>query len=141
MHYFFLAVLLLVIPVNAYAQDNSKIDEWCNFLSLFGLCDPNEIVRDPNPYHYARIENGTVTNVIIASYDFVRGQDGTWVKTAPDSSFRNVYAGIGYSYSYDLDMFLTPKPQTDAVLNQTDYTWIAPQDDDNDSMVPLVNGT
>lgn len=40
--------------------------------------------------------------------------------------FRKNYAGIGYSYSDDLDAFITPKPYASWLLNEDTCLWEAP---------------
>jgi hypothetical protein len=56
--------------------------------------------------HYALIEDGVVTNVIVAEQDFIDTQSGTWVQTSYNTQagvhtlggtpLRKNYAGIGY---------------------------------------------
>ena len=58
--------------------------------------------------HYAKIEDGVVTNVIVAEQDFIDTQEGTWVQTSYNTRsgvhlnsktpLRKNYAGIGYTY-------------------------------------------
>jgi hypothetical protein len=35
---------------------------------------------------------------------------GTWIKTSYNSNIRGTYAGIGYIYNPDEDIFVTPQP-------------------------------
>jgi hypothetical protein len=35
---------------------------------------------------------------------------GTWIKTSYNSNIRGTYAGIGYTYNPDEDIFVTPQP-------------------------------
>tara|TARA_S200002703_G_scaffold149310_1_gene146724 strand:- start:40 stop:501 length:462 start_codon:yes stop_codon:yes gene_type:complete len=42
------------------------------------------------------------------------------------TAFRGNYAGIGYSYNAELDVFLAPKPFEDWILNETTMNWEAP---------------
>jgi hypothetical protein len=35
---------------------------------------------------------------------------GTWIKTSYNNNIRGVYAGIGYSYNLDEDIFVSPQP-------------------------------
>jgi hypothetical protein len=35
---------------------------------------------------------------------------GTWIKTSYNSKIRGTYAGIGYSYNEEEDIFVTPQP-------------------------------
>lgn len=82
--------------------------------------------------HYARIENDTVVEVIVAEQDFVDGLDGEWVQTSyrtvgnthPEGTpLRKNYAGIGYTYNRELDAFIPPKPEADtSVKPAIEYT-------------------
>jgi hypothetical protein len=40
--------------------------------------------------------------------------------------FRGNYAGIGYTYDADNDVFIAPKPYSKWVLNESTWTWEAP---------------
>ena len=78
--------------------------------------------------HFARIDNNTVTEVIVISDDNcpdpapdneaqgqafiadVLGLAGTWKQTSYNGNFRGVYAGVGYTYDPDLDQFVAPPP-------------------------------
>lgn len=61
--------------------------------------------------YFAKIENGIVTNVIVADKDFADSQPGTWIQTYKDSPTKQ-YAGIGYFYN-DATQKIIPldKPQ------------------------------
>ena len=105
--------------------------------------------------HYAKIENGIVTRVIVAEEEFfdtyVDDTPGEWVKTsynihggvyynpetnqpAEDQSViegdearqRKNYAGVGYSYDKTRDAFIPPKPFPSWALNETTCFWDAP---------------
>ena len=41
-------------------------------------------------------------------------------------AFRKNYAGLGYTYDYDRDAFIPPKPFNSWVLNETSCLWEAP---------------
>ena len=47
---------------------------------------------------------------------------------SPDQSksFRKNYAGIGYTYDYIRDAFISPKPYSDWLLNETSCCWEPP---------------
>ena len=45
-------------------------------------------------------------------------------QTSYNSKFRNIYAGIGFSYDSVNDVFISPKPYEDWVL--VNYKWEAP---------------
>ena len=99
--------------------------------------------------HFAEIENGLVTQVIVAEQEFIDGIDGVWVQTsyntrggihyAPNShepdggiALRKNYAGIGYTYDSDRDAFIPPKPFDSWLLDEPTCTWEAPVPYPND---------
>ena len=45
--------------------------------------------------HFAKIEGGIVTEVIVAEQEFIDTQSGTWVQTSYNATFRSKYAGSG----------------------------------------------
>ena len=107
--------------------------------------------------HYAKVEDGVVTNVIAAEAEFFDtfedDSPGEWIKTSyntrggvhyqPDSdtpstdqtkALRKNYATIGYIYDSTRDAFIPPKPFDSWTLNETTCLWEAPTampDDDN----------
>jgi len=76
--------------------------------------------------HFAQIQNGKVTQVIVVSNDVIGDGDhteceeagqafiascgitGEWKMTSYNANFRGKYAGIGDRYDADLDEFVTP---------------------------------
>ena len=93
--------------------------------------------------HFAKVENGTVTQVIVAEQDFVDTQEGTWVQTSyntrggvhyspetgePDGgvALRKNYAGIGYTYDAARDAFISPQPFPSWNLNEDTCLWEPP---------------
>jgi hypothetical protein len=56
------------------------------------------------------------------------------VTGAPSSdqskAFRGNYAGQGFTYNEDLDAFIPPKPTGDATLDETTFSWIVPEVDE-----------
>lgn len=86
--------------------------------------------------HFAKIENGVVTNVIVvpdeheeAGQEWLNsiGLDGAWVQTSYNHRIRKNYAGIGYTYDTSLDAFIPPKPSEDATLDEETCQWIVPE--------------
>ena len=91
--------------------------------------------------HFAKIENNLVTNVIVAEQEFIDTQSGTWVQTSyntrgnvhygqdgePDGgvALRGNYAGIGYTYDTDNDVFYAPRPYASWTLADT-WLWVCP---------------
>ena len=86
--------------------------------------------------HYAKIENGTVTKVIVAEQDFIDTQDGQWIQTSYNTRnnthllggtpLRGNFAGIGYIYDNANDVFYTQQPYPSWQLNTTTWSWEAP---------------
>ena len=86
--------------------------------------------------HYAKVENGVVTQVIVAEGPDWCEQNlgGEWVQTSynttggvhKDGKFpiHKNYAGIGYTF--DGVGFAAPKPYSSWTLNLTSYLWEAP---------------
>jgi len=94
--------------------------------------------------HFAQVENGIVTQVIVADQDVIdSGMFGSgWVQTSyntkggvhygqdgqPDGgvALRKNYAGIGYTYDAGRDAFIPPQPFASWVLNEDSCIWYAP---------------
>jgi len=76
--------------------------------------------------HFARVENGIVSQVIVVSNGDCAGGDfpeseaagqafiasiglaGEWRQTSYNNNFRSKYAGIGYTYDAVNDVFVAP---------------------------------
>lgn len=94
--------------------------------------------------HFAKVENGKVVQVIVAEQDVIdSGIFGHgWVQTSyntygnihygqdrkPDGgiALRGNYAGIGYTYDVENDVFYAPQPYPSWVLNTNTWLWEAP---------------
>ena len=91
--------------------------------------------------HFAQIENGTVTQVIVVSNNelLVDGIEveskgvefcqslfgGIWVQTSYNNNIRKQYAGIGFTYDADADEFVAPQPFPSWSLDSNN-DWQAP---------------
>ena len=51
---------------------------------------------------------------------------GTWKQTSYNGNIRGNYAGVGYTYFVDQDLFMPPKPFNSWVMSTADATWQAP---------------
>lgn len=105
--------------------------------------------------HFAKVQDGVVTKVIVAEPEFfdtfVDSSPGKWLKTsynmrggvyydpstnqpAADQSIinddegrmRKNYAGKGYTYDAQRDAFIPPQPFASWTLNETSCLWEAP---------------
>ena len=90
--------------------------------------------------HFAKVENGIVTQVIVAEEDFIStgalGDPASWIQTSYNTignqhpegrPLRANYAGIGFTYDAEHDVFYAPKPSDDATLNTTTWLWEVPE--------------
>ena len=99
--------------------------------------------------HFAKVQDGIVTQVIVAEPEFfetfVDTYPGEWIQTSyntrggvhyqPDSNepsadqseaLRKNYAGIGFTYDRTRDAFIPPKPFSSWVLDEDTCLWNAP---------------
>ena len=99
--------------------------------------------------HFAKVENGIVTQVIVAEQDFINsghvGDPKDWIQTSYNTrggvhykldtgepsedqskALRGNYAGIGYTYDSINDVFYAPQPYPSWILNNTTWLWEAP---------------
>jgi len=76
--------------------------------------------------HFAKIESGVVTEVIVAEQAHIDTLSGTWVQTSYNASIRKNFAGKGYTYDSSKDAFIAPKPYASWTLNNTTCKWEAP---------------
>ena len=95
--------------------------------------------------HFAKVEDGIVTQVIVAEQDFIDTLDtpSEWVQTsyntrggkhyAPNSqdedsgvALRYNYAGVGDTYDSTRDAFIAPQPFPSWTLVEASCLWEAP---------------
>jgi len=87
--------------------------------------------------HFAKVENGIVTQVIVAEEDFIAtGAVGHgWIQTSYNTlgnqhpegrPLRGNYAGIGYTYDDVNDVFIAPQPYGNWVLDTATWLWNPP---------------
>lgn len=93
--------------------------------------------------HFAKIENGVVTQVIVVANSDTADANGVekehigaafceklfggnWKQTSYNGSIRKNYAGIGYTYNAGIDAFVPPKPFASWVLDNDTAQWNAP---------------
>ena len=83
--------------------------------------------------HWAKIdENNKVIQVTVGDNNepdegyqwLLDNLGGTWIKTSYNNNIRGVFAGIGYSYNSDEDIFITPQPYPSWTRNGS--YWQAP---------------
>jgi hypothetical protein len=89
--------------------------------------------------HFAKVLDGKVIQVIVAEPEFfdtfVDSSPGQWIQTSYNTHggqhpegrpLRGNYAGIGFTYDSQNDVFYAPQPYPSWVLDQTTWLWGAP---------------
>ena len=96
--------------------------------------------------HYAKVVNEKVIQIIVAEAEFfntfIDKTPGEWIKTSyntrgnihygqdnqPDNgiALRGNFAGIGYTYDKENDVFYAPQPFPSWTLNKNTWLWEAP---------------
>ena len=91
--------------------------------------------------HYAFINDNNIVTEVIVGRNETEVVDGItdWeahyatyrpgqrcVRTSYNNNIRARYAGIGYSYDPERDVFIAPKPFPSWILNETTTEWGAP---------------
>ena len=88
--------------------------------------------------HFAKVENGMVTQVIVAVPAFINllPDFDSWIQTSYNTfggthrlggtPLRKNYAGIGYTYDSAKDAFIPPKEFNSWVLNEETCLWNPP---------------
>jgi hypothetical protein len=93
--------------------------------------------------HFAKIENGVVTQVIVvgnadtsdaygAEKEYIgaafceRLLGGNWKQTSYNGNIRKNYAGVGFTYDESRDAFIPAKPYASWTLVEDTCQWNAP---------------
>jgi len=99
--------------------------------------------------HFAKVEDGVVTQVLVAEQDFINsgavGDPAQWIQTSyntrggvhyePNSNtpsadqskaLRKNYAGIGYTYDAVRDAFIPPSPYPSWVIDEATAQYVSP---------------
>jgi hypothetical protein len=90
--------------------------------------------------HFAKVENETVTQVIVIEQDVLNlghwGDPAGWVQTSYNTHggvhtnggtpLRKNFAGIGYTYDSERDAFYAPQPFASWILDEDTCVWQAP---------------
>ena len=106
--------------------------------------------------HFAKVEEGVVTEVIVIGNDVVDPEDsgtdneqlgkdfiaslnleGTWVQTSYNGTFRKQYAQVGGTYDSSADEFVALKPVD--IENNVCNSWTL--DSNNDWQPPIAKPT
>ena len=69
------------------------------------------------------------------------GTDTQWAQTSYNNNMRMRYAGIGYWFDRQNDVFIAPKPYESWTLDPISYNWIAPVPYPNDGAIYIWDET
>lgn len=86
--------------------------------------------------HFAEIDDNNIVKRILVvdnslehrGAEFLAndlGLGGNWIQTSYNNNFRKQFAGVGYSYNAQADVFIAPKPYESWFLNEN-FDWQAP---------------
>lgn len=86
--------------------------------------------------HFAEIDkNNVVIRVLVVDNSLEhRGADflandlnlgGDWIQTSYNNNFRKQFAGVGFTYNSDADVFIAPQPYLSWLLDEN-YDWQPP---------------
>ena len=86
--------------------------------------------------HFAEIdENNVVQRVLVVDNslehrgaDFLAndlGLGGNWIQTSYNNNFRKQFAGIGFTYNSQVDVFIAPQPYSSWSLDEN-FDWQPP---------------
>lgn len=91
--------------------------------------------------HYAELDdNNVVLRVVVGNpnLDDDEGLDyvtevlgGRWLRTSYNGKIRGNYAGIGYIYLEEFDLFISPRCHPEAILNADSAKWDCSSEDHN----------
>lgn len=88
--------------------------------------------------HWAELDDdNTVIRVLVGDNDDPNGDEGykwllnnlggRWVQTSYNGNFRKQFAGIGYTYDEDADVFIAPCPGDGWTLDEN-HDWQSPEE-------------
>jgi len=91
-------------------------------MAYYAFLDENNIVTEVIPgINETELIEGLTPEIWYGNF---RGQ--VCKRTSYNDNIRKRYAGIGYSYSEELDAFILPKPFSSWSLNEETCDWEAP---------------
>lgn len=87
--------------------------------------------------HFAEIDSNNIVLrvLVVPDSEQHRGQEyladnlglgGRWIQTSYNGNLRKMFAGQGYVYNEELDIFLPPKPFSSWTIDAVKGEWVAP---------------
>jgi hypothetical protein len=93
----------------------AQIDDDGTVLQVISVS--NADAPDPAPQHSEPLGQAFIADTL--------GLPGTWVQTSWSGSIRKQYAGIGWRYDADADVFIAPQPYPSWTLD-ANHDWQPP---------------
>lgn len=100
-------------------------------MAHFAKLDENNIVTEVHVVNNDDILNLPFPSSEPVGVQFLKNIFGTetrWKQTSYNHNFRWRYAGIGYTYDSERDLFIPPKPYPSWVLNTQTFVYMPPID-------------
>lgn len=94
-------------------------------MAHFAKLDDDSVVIEVNVVANAALDPNDEEGSGIAFLTEWSGGYSKWVQTSYNGNFRKQYAGIGYRYDADADVFIAPQPYPSWTLG-SNYDWEAP---------------
>lgn len=101
--------------------------------------------------HYAFIDENNIVTEVITGRNETETEDGVFwevfygelrgqkcLRTSYHGNIRKQFAGIGYTYDHEADVFISPQPYPSWTLD-ANYDWIAPVPYPNDGHYYIWN--
>ena len=97
-------------------------------MAHFAKIDENNVVETVNVIRNADCGGGNYPESEAIGQKFLadNGFEGRWLQTSYNNNFRGRFAGIGFIYDPDLDVFMSPQPFPSWTLNRETYAWEPP---------------
>jgi len=82
--------------------------------------------------HFAEIDEYNIVTRVLVFNDNYTDSDctallgGNWIQTSYNNNIRKNFAGKGYTYDFNLDAFIAPKPYNSWILNTENCKWESP---------------
>ena len=98
-------------------------------MAHFAKLDENNLVIDVVVVNNNNLLDASGNESEAIGIDFLTSwSDGytNWRQTSYNGNFRKNYAGIGYTYDPQRDVFIPPKPFPSWILDETTCLWIPP---------------
>jgi hypothetical protein len=98
-------------------------------MAYFAQIDDNNIVIQVIRVNDSDCQNSDGFEDENVGIDFCKsliGQETNWKQTSYNAKIRKHYAGIGYIYDEENDVFYAPQPYASWILNETTFIWEAP---------------